>query len=91
MYIIAKITVQTPDGLAVFVTNRQDDRSEAVLARKVPYYFGEGHFFVQKQNLFVNIPDQQQGERVRSLVLAACESAGETLLNVANKPAQIAG
>jgi hypothetical protein len=91
MYTITKITVQTPNGIAVFVTSRQDDRSEAVLAREVPDYFGEGHFFVQKQNVFMNIPDQQQAERVRSLVLAACESAGETVLNVANKPAQIVG
>ena len=91
MYTITKITVQTPDGLAVFVTSRQDDRSEAVLAREVPDYFGEGHYFAQKLNVFVNIPDQQQAERVRSLVLAASEAAGETILNVANKPAQMVG
>ena len=71
----------------IYVTARDDYRSEKELAVEVPRYFGAGHRFVRKIVVADGL-DKDQAEQGRKDQLAVYERCGKQLLNVKDMPSE---
>jgi hypothetical protein len=80
------IFVLTPNGdELVYVTARNDYRTEKTLASEVPRYFGEGHIFVRNQIMESGLT-KEEAEIGRRALLAYYEAMGRNTLNVKDAP-----
>jgi len=79
-YAIELINVSTPDGDAIFLTNRTDRRTDSFLAREIPKYWGEGYAFINK-TLLADRLSKEQGETALGQFLAVFKSLNLVTLN----------
>ena len=78
-FAVELLNVSTPDGDAIFLTNRNDDRTPSYLARTVPKYF-PGCAFINKVLLAPNLT-KIEGELALAKFLTVYESLGSKILN----------
>lgn len=79
-YAIELINVSTPNGDAIFLTNRSDRRTASYLAREIPNYWGEGYAFINKILLADGL-SKKQGEIALGQFLAVFKSLNAKTLN----------
>ena len=88
-YATEVLFVLTPTGdEAVYITAREDYRTEKSLAIEVPRYFGEEYVFVRKLTIDSGLT-KEQAEQCRRIMLTAYEQTGRVLLNVQDSPATL--
>jgi hypothetical protein len=69
----------------VYITARDDYRTEKALATEVPRYFGSDFVFVRKLIVESGLT-KDQAESGRRALLAYYEAMGRTILNVKDAP-----
>ena len=90
-YAVEILSIATPTGTQMFITNRDDYRTESQLAKEVPIYFnvkrglGDGHYFVNRIYFATGLTKEQGDEGVSGL-LALYSLLGVPTLNAIHAP-----